>query len=135
MPVNARHEWRRAEKGGEELVVREWTDPEDGEKEVFFRNLNSVLLESQNPGSEMRGLLLTLQVFAIFWKLDNWPVFLDCGSVPLVGKSFEWLVTYVVLGFAALVGRVVGLRGWYGEYTPKRVVEETWAREGKEKQT
>lgn len=55
VPVNARHEWRRVENGGEELVVREWTDPEDGEKEVFFRNLNSVLLESQTPGSAMRG--------------------------------------------------------------------------------
>src|SRR5436305_3725460 len=37
------HEWRRADGEEEGLVVREWTEPSDGQKEVFFRMLNSFL--------------------------------------------------------------------------------------------
>ncbi|KAK5275752.1 hypothetical protein LTR40_012550, partial [Exophiala xenobiotica] len=52
------HEWRRHVWGeGEEdhqedqdLIVREWTVPEDGKKEVFFRMLNFFLTED-HPGS------------------------------------------------------------------------------------
>lgn len=60
---------------------------------------------------------------------------LDCGSVPLVGKWIEWLVTYVILGFAALVGGVIGLCAEYGEYTPKRPAKRYWVGEGKGKET
>jgi hypothetical protein len=35
----------RADDEGEELVVREWMKPGDGQKEVFFRMLNSFLME------------------------------------------------------------------------------------------
>src|SRR5690242_3345848 len=51
VPRYARHEWRRApEIEEDELVVKEWTDPEDGEKEIFFRNLNSAILDATSNG-------------------------------------------------------------------------------------
>lgn len=37
VPRYARHEWKRASPEGDDLIVQEWTDPGDGEKEVFFR--------------------------------------------------------------------------------------------------
>lgn len=40
------HEWKRASANGEEVVVQEWTDMADGAKEVFFRNLNSVIVDA-----------------------------------------------------------------------------------------
>ncbi|KAK6069067.1 hypothetical protein SCUP234_10857 [Seiridium cupressi] len=47
VPRGAVHEWRRsrAANGEEDLVVREWTHPGDGAKEVFFRNLNGMVLD------------------------------------------------------------------------------------------
>jgi mannose-6-phosphate isomerase-like protein (cupin superfamily) len=133
IPVNARHSWQRAEGGGEELVVREWTDPEDGEKEVFFRNLSSVLLESETPGSEFRGFWLTLNLWCIFWGMDNWPVFLDCGNIPLVGSWIEWAIAHFVLGLAMLVGGAMGLKCWYEEYTPTRPIGKSVHAKGKGK--
>ena len=46
------HESQRVDEGYAvgELVVREWTVPEDGMKEVFFRMLNSFLMEERPSG-------------------------------------------------------------------------------------
>lgn len=55
VPRGTVHEWRRSraplslaagEEDEEELVVREWTDPKDGQKESFFRNLNGLILDA-----------------------------------------------------------------------------------------
>ena len=119
------HEWHRAEDGnGEDLVVREWTVPEDGQKEMFFRNLNSFLTEPQ-PSSMfntpaiipawVRGWvenwIIPLQLFCIFRAWDNWPLFVGDDS-----GMFSWTVTHMVLGVCSAIGYVLGLRGTYGDY-------------------
>ncbi|KAK6073464.1 hypothetical protein SCUP515_06799 [Seiridium cupressi] len=69
VPRGAVHEWRRsrAANGEEDLVVREWTHPGDGAKEVFFRNLNGMVLDfvkQQEAASkdEQQMAWLSLQV-------------------------------------------------------------------------
>lgn len=144
VPRFARHEWRRADavlggdgagdEEGQELVVREWTDPADGKKEVFFRNLSSVIADEVKAGNgRPREWLLTWKLWVVFWGLDNWPVLFDVESLPVVGRVVEglgvgrwveWMVTHVVLGAAVVVGRVPGLRSVYGEYTPRREEKE-----------
>ncbi|KAH6672246.1 hypothetical protein B0J14DRAFT_483340, partial [Halenospora varia] len=122
VPRYARHEWRRAPGiEEEELVVKEWTDPEDGEKEIFFRNLNSAILDATSNGlKKPNEWVLTWQLFMIFWQLDNFPVLLTLGWFPVVGEVLERWVSFLVLGIAALLGGVVGVRGVREEYTPTR---------------
>ncbi|KAF8854087.1 hypothetical protein BDZ45DRAFT_806089 [Acephala macrosclerotiorum] len=131
VPKYARHEWCRASPSGPPLIVQEWTEPRDGEKEVFFRNLSSVI-EDETKNGPPREWWLTWQLFVIFWGLDNWPVLLASSDVPIVGKIlgvgglgswFEWVVTHIALGLAAWIGGLVGLKSVYLEYTPARLLK------------
>ncbi|KAE9381242.1 hypothetical protein N431DRAFT_424829 [Stipitochalara longipes BDJ] len=117
VPRFARHEWQRASTEGEDLVVKEWTDPADGQKEVFFRNLSSVILDCTKDGPP-KEWWLTWQLFVVFWGLDNYPVFLKMAWVPLIGSLLEWALTHVLLVAAVFAGKIIGLRSVYGEYTP-----------------
>jgi len=101
------------------LVVKEWTDPADGQKEVFFRNLSSVILDCTKDGPP-KEWWLSWQLFVVFWGLDNYPVFLKVAGVPLIGSLLEWALTHLILVAAVLAGKIVGLRSVYAEYTPSR---------------
>ena len=109
-----KHEWKRAENQDvdKDLVVEEWTDPQDGQKEVFFRNLSSVL--QQNPDAS--GHWIVLQLFIIFGAMDNYPVMVE----GVAGR----VVTHVVLALAAFIGFFLGLRATYPEYTPQIGVKQ-----------
>lgn len=124
VPRFARHEWRRAQpiEDGVDLVVEEWTDPADGEKEQFFRNISSVVLDNTKTGPPSEPWL-GLQLFVIFAGLDNYPVFYSgpaCLSV--FSSSIEWAVTHLVLRLSAIIGSLMGLRAIYPEYTPLQVL-------------
>ncbi|KAI9850771.1 MAG: hypothetical protein M1838_005104 [Thelocarpon superellum] len=117
------HEWWKATDvelvGGrqgldEDLVVKEWTTPMDGQKEVFFRNLASVLLEPNLDGTFGKPWLM-LQLLVIFHGHDNYPVFVD-------GFAAYW-ITHVVLALAALLGLLLGFKPIYEEYTPKPLAD------------
>ncbi len=98
--------------------MKEWTIPSDGDKEVFFRNLNSVVLDCTKDGPPNEWWL-TWQLFVIFWGLDNYPVFLPCGWIPWIGTTLEWSITHLVLSAAVIAGQLIGLKSVYEEYTPK----------------
>ncbi|KAJ1711633.1 hypothetical protein NYO67_6199 [Aspergillus flavus] len=122
IPKFAVHEWSRvldledSDVNNEELIVQEWTDPADGLKEVFFRNLNSVILERSGKGW-FGSVVFMLQLWTIFHKLDNWPVILD-------GPFYvRWLLTHVVVGVGTRLGILCGLRAVYDEYTPKELID------------
>ncbi|KAI2462944.1 hypothetical protein F4781DRAFT_156802 [Annulohypoxylon bovei var. microspora] len=122
VPRGVVHEWRRADvegegvvedgkRGGgegEELVVREWTEPKDGAKEVFFRNLNGLVLDASGGGG-WRSTLLELELWNLFWRADNYPVVWNAGWVGGVA-------TKVLMGAAVALGWVLGCRGVYEEY-------------------
>jgi hypothetical protein len=130
VPRFARHEWRRSTPEGGELVVKEWTDPADGEKEVFFRNLSSVVVDCTKYGPPNEWCL-TWQLLVVFWGLDNYPVFLQFGWVPLIGTMLEWAITHFVLLAAVLAGKIVGFKSTYEEYTPKRIMSRQLRQEAK----
>ncbi|KAI1655271.1 hypothetical protein F4813DRAFT_186502 [Daldinia decipiens] len=114
VPRGAVHEWRRAEEetagaDAEELVVREWTEPRDGAKEMFFRNLNGIILDAAGGGDA----LVTLELWNLFWRADNYPV-------TAVGAGWVGgVATRAAMGVAVVVGWVLGRRGVYEEYGSK----------------
>ncbi|KAI0850572.1 hypothetical protein F5Y00DRAFT_33379 [Daldinia vernicosa] len=133
VPRGLVHEWRRAdrkeegylgvaeqdqdtgadteeEEEEEELVVREWTEPRDGAKEMFFRNLNGIILDATAGGGAWSDdALVTLELWNLFWRADNYPVTLGAGWVG-------GLATRAAMGVAVAMGWVLGRRGVYGEY-------------------
>jgi hypothetical protein len=129
------HEWRRADGEGEELVVREWTEPGDGQKEVFFRMLNSFLTEPR-PEKMYRQLgfplslgevwvekwVVPVQLFVIFRELDNWPLLV--GTTKRV-DWLDWTITHAVLWFVAWAGRLLELEARYVEYLGESIVERS----------
>ncbi|KXJ91796.1 hypothetical protein Micbo1qcDRAFT_161832 [Microdochium bolleyi] len=138
VPRGTVHEWRRSQTRGveDELVVKEWTDPKDGQKEGFFRNLNGIILdalaaearaqaEQQDSGAGAQGKLLSwrmrtldLELNNLFWRMDNWPLVLD--------QARGWpgwvhgLATRAVLIGSVVLGKVLGLKGVYPEYDAQR---------------
>ncbi|KAJ5585190.1 uncharacterized protein N7459_004990 [Penicillium hispanicum] len=127
IPKFAVHEWSRVDPAGsggevfdaeETLVVEEWTDPTDGLKNVFFRNLNGVILdETQGGKSPPRSeWWLTLQLWVIFHGLDNWPVVVD-GPLWL-----RWIITHLILRLGVFVGKLWHLQAIYPEYTPDGLI-------------
>ncbi|KAI2780648.1 hypothetical protein F4815DRAFT_124806 [Daldinia loculata] len=125
VPRGAVHEWRRADRKevglGEaeqdigadagELVVREWTEPKDGAKEMFFRNLNGIILDA-TAGGAWGEALVTLELWNLFWRADNYPVTVGVGWVGGVA-------TRAAMGVAVAMGWVLGRRGVYEEYGSK----------------
>jgi len=126
VPKYTVHEWHRTEGKHDQdfLVVREWTVPSDGQKEMFFRMLNSCLTEAHpqlkytTPAMTPRWMwswieswIVPLQLFCIFRSRDNWPVFVGDDS-----GWYSWCITHSVLGSASAIGYVFGLQGEYKEY-------------------
>ena len=130
----------------EEVVVEEWTDPSDLAKPLFFWNLNAVVLSGRHSCSTVSlrkraaiwvsgDFWVPFQLFVIFWELDNWPVFSGLGDVlglacevpafllpealgRRLGRGLEWLVAFVILGAARLIGWAVGVVAVERERTP-----------------
>lgn len=100
------------------LRIREWTDPGDGAKEVFFRNITSCLKDKQEG---TRGTIsLLLSIFCILRAHDTYPVVVS-GPAWLGGKMqkrIRELASYTVLGVVGSLGKLAGFKGTYEEYTP-----------------
>ncbi|POS75420.1 hypothetical protein DHEL01_v206191 [Diaporthe helianthi] len=148
---NVWHEWRRANvEDDEDVVVVERTEPEDGEKAIFFWNLNGVILKAQGVKCPpyvprlLHGFLMdawvTLSLFAIFRVLDNVPVFVNVlrafsrrgfvfaektlGHTAL--RAVDVVISRVLLGLAAAVSLLMfGIRAVRDEFTPDEV-RQNW---------
>lgn len=94
-----------------DVVTEEWTDPADGVKHVFFRNVFSTLQDSNTYW----GHWTTLQVLLVAASYDD---FIDI----LPGK-FSYATTHLFYGSVQLLGRLLGLRSWHEEYTPVELRE------------
>lgn len=143
---NIWHEWSRADSGadidGEDVIVVERTDPEDGQKAVFFYNLNGVILKAQRLPKPpyvprfVHGMLMniwvTLSLLVIFHDLDNIPVFVNFGQAfakrgftfkektpgqPLM-RVVDWFWSHAVLLAASWIGWALEIRAVHEEYTP-----------------
>lgn len=126
IPRYAVHQYMRADssergrKGRDvDLIVREWTEPADGDKEVFFRNILSLLMDRKDTVAGNSSMFLSIVVVA--WAHDNYPVFWKGPS--MLGRRVQDGVrrglTYVVMGSLAMIGRFIGYKPDYPEYTPR----------------
>ena len=118
IPKGVVHAWGLTDDCDEELIIWERTEPMDGEKQIFFRNLISSLVDSSlgNPFSVQslqRRLSLRdlLQFFVTFRALDNY---------PLIWNGFgRRSISYLMLNIGDFCGRTFfGLKPFYFEYTP-----------------
>ncbi|KAJ4146125.1 hypothetical protein NW754_001588 [Fusarium falciforme] len=119
------HQYMRADnteqgKAGKDmdLVVREWTEPADGDKEIFFRNILSLLKDKKDTVTGTVGMLFSIMVVA--WAHDNYPVFWK--GPGFLGKhvqgTVQRAVTYALMGCLVFMGRLAGCQSHYAEYTP-----------------
>ncbi|KAK5989554.1 hypothetical protein PT974_11081 [Cladobotryum mycophilum] len=141
------HEWKRATSDGEDVIVVERTDPGDGDKAIFFWNLNGVILNAgklfddhRSLGSYLserfRGLIIdlwvTFNLFIIFRSLDNFPVFINVANTlptaiylhnTTIQKALsiaDWAASHFILGLASWFGHILGIRPVRPEYTPAK---------------
>lgn len=100
------------------LHIKEWTDPADGSKEVFFRNIISCIRDRRE--GLWGGLSLLLSLFVVMHKHDNYPLIWSGPRFlgPWVQQGAQRLVTHGVLNLMALLGFLLGFKGEYSEYTP-----------------
>jgi hypothetical protein len=145
---NVWHEWTRASTEGSEVVVIERTDPEDGEKTVFFWNLNGVILRVQNSPSPpymfswlhewLCNLWVTLSLFIIFHDLDNIPVMMNfekllhSRGIPVTTRGYGSAVlqtldrtwSHTVLSIASYLGWILRMTSVQPEYTPRKLCRD-----------
>ena len=114
----------------EEVKSEEWTSPADGQKEVFLRNLGSVVSEPQRAegfaGKLLEITMVTANVFIIMRELDSFPAFLGGRW-----RRVEWWLSHFVLWVASFLGRALGARGEWEEYTPVELSSRRLAEERK----
>lgn len=126
----------------EEVIVEEWTDPSDISKLLFFWNLNGIVTA---PGETLlpkrlsvakallRSQWIDLQLFVLFWELDNWPIFNVLRNVSPASDSYlralrvldaaEICVSFGVLLVAKFVGLLLGLKAVEERRTPHALWE------------
>ncbi|KAF3050384.1 hypothetical protein E8E11_010154 [Didymella keratinophila] len=126
----------------EEVVVEEWTDPSDITKPLFFWNLNgiittpdgTILSKRQAVAKALLGSLwIDLQLFVVFWELDNWPVFNVLRHVSPATDSYlrtlrvpeaaEMLISFGILLIGKLFGVLLGLKAVEERRTPDALWE------------
>ena len=110
----------------EELIAEEWTDPADGRKEIFFRNIFSTILEPQYDSNVpwLGELWRALQVMCVMWELDDYPVLVDFGEWRGGWRQvFEATLTYMVMGLLMTLGRICGCKAVNEEYTPQHLIQ------------
>lgn len=145
---NSARSGRRAQKDAcpedwtEEVVVEEWTDPSDIAKPLFFWNLNGIITapgetllpKRQSVARAFLGpLWVDLQLFVVFWELDNWPVFNVLRNVSPASDSClrnlrvldaaEMLISFGALLIAKLLGMLLGLKAVEERRTPDALWE------------
>ena len=129
IPIFTLHQYGRADddpKGSvsrdKVLIVKEWTNPADGEKELFFRNVIGSVMDRQ-PGP-VGNISLLMSLFTIFWYHDNYPVVWK--GPRFLGKGFQAAVmrfiTYTSLVVVGSLGRLLGYRNHYDEYSPAHLL-------------
>jgi hypothetical protein len=83
--------------------------PADGSKELFFRHVFSPVADK-----EAFGWKLPLQQLLVLMSCDTY--------VEIVPGAAGWYVTHGLYAVLRPVARALGLRPFYDEYTPERLM-------------
>ena len=110
------HEFMRADVGkpkdeqdAGEVITEEWTDPNDGIKHVFFRNIFSTLEDSEKYWKSWT----MLQALFVAAHSDDY--------VQVVSGRLSYTVTHALYSGVRGVGALLGLSWWQKEYTPENL--------------
>lgn len=107
--MRADHSKVASEKDSGDVITEEWTDPDDGVKHVFFRNIFSTL---EDAGKYWKSWTF-LQALYVAAHSDDW--------VQVVPGRLSWVATHVMYAAVRGVGDMLGLKPWQEEYTPKEL--------------
>ena len=120
---------RELEKlGAQQVEAEESTMPADGEKEIFFRNLLSVISEPRT--GRLGEVLRFFHILLIYQRLDARMVILDMGAEDDNGwrAMVEEIIWWLFAGTASLVGALFGLEPVSEAYTPAPLASR-WEKE------
>ncbi|KAF2994398.1 hypothetical protein E8E13_002847 [Curvularia kusanoi] len=129
--------WDLPEDWDEEVVVEEWTDPIDIGKPLFFWNLNGIITAPSDLALRKRhkiaknvlgSLWIDLQLFVVFWELDNWPILVDFrkqlhlrgkqGLQATIADAAEIVASFILLFLARILGLLLDLQAVSRQRTP-----------------
>jgi hypothetical protein len=107
-----------------DLRIKEWTEPADSQKELFFRNIMGVVMDRQP--TFLGSVKTVLSLAMVMKEHDNYPVI--WAGPRILGETVQagirrW-TTYLLRGAVAGIGRLYGLQGTYEEYTPDELLEQ-----------
>jgi hypothetical protein len=141
-----RHDWGRADGGadphGEDVVVIERTEPDDGLKKVFFWSLNAIVLEMVDKTRTVGVLEKSTEQARTFLKLmvlcemmDNWAVFVHLpgfvgGSKWIMERAFEWVVIRLIFSAARIIAWLLGVDVIREDDMPRDVYEVWMEKKG-----
>lgn len=94
------------EKDSDDVITEEWTDPADGLKHVFFRNLFSTLQDAE----KYWGLWTYAQALTTAAAYDNF--------IEVVPGRFSYVVTHSLYAGIWAFAKLTGVCAWQQEYTP-----------------
>lgn len=94
------------EKDAGDVTTEEWTDPADGIKELFFRNVFSTLQDSD----KYWGRWTYPQLLTVLTASDEF--------IDIVPGRFSYAATHILYGAVQFVAPLIGLRPWCEQYTP-----------------
>lgn len=94
------------EKDTGDVIAEEWTDPEDGIKELFFRNVFSTLQDAE----KYWGRWTYMQLLTVLTASDEF--------IDIVPGRFSYVATHILYSGVQLVAPLMGFRSWREEYTP-----------------
>lgn len=94
------------EKDGGDVVTEEWTDPADGMKHVFFRNIFSTLQDAD----KYWGLWTNLQALTTASTYDNF--------IQIVPGRGSYIATHSLYAIVWVFAKLTGICAWQPEYTP-----------------
>lgn len=94
------------EKDAGDVITEEWTDPADGLKHVFFRNIFGTLQDAEMYW----GSWTYLQALTIASEYDNF--------IEIVPGRFSYIATHSLYAGVWALAKLTGIRAWHQEYTP-----------------
>ena len=133
VPRGTIHEWHRSEGDDldSELVVTEWTMPSDGQKEIFFRNIDGLVLNTHHwidvKYWREQALLedIEVEIRLLGWKMDNFPIVLNGRWPAVVRRVATYFALLWTIAYACFEDMTAsrGLKGLHKQYTPPSLRE------------